>query len=59
LKNLKEKDHLGDLSAGGRIILTWILNKRRCAFIYLPWDRVQGPSGSTKGGEFLDQLNNY
>jgi hypothetical protein len=27
LENLKGRDHLGDLCAGGRMILKWILNR--------------------------------
>jgi hypothetical protein len=62
-RNLRERDHLGDLGVDWRIILRWIFRK---------WDvrvltgsillRVGGgtcessnePSGSIKCGEFLD-----
>jgi hypothetical protein len=60
---------LGGLGINGRIILKWILRKQGmkvCSGFSLIRDTEAGtcehetkPSGSTKDGEFLDQLNYY
>jgi hypothetical protein len=65
MKYLKGRGHLEDLGVDGRIILEWILGKQdRKAWIGLIWFRIGPlagscehsyvPSGSLKGGEFLD-----
>jgi hypothetical protein len=69
LENLKERDYLDDLDIDGRI-LEWVLEKyggRLCTGTV--WLRIgtsgvslehgNGPSGSIKGWEFLEQLNDY
>jgi hypothetical protein len=56
------RDHSGDLVVDGRIILEWILGKQFetlwTGFIWLRTETSCGysnePSGSIKGGEFLD-----
>ena len=37
--NLKERDHLGDPDADGRIILRWVFRKRDVDWIELAQDR--------------------
>jgi hypothetical protein len=53
-----ERDHCENLGVDGRIILEWILGKEweGVDWIQLAGDRDNGnqPSGSMKGGEFLD-----
>jgi len=63
--NLKERDHLGDPGADGRIILRWIFRKWDVeVWTGSSWLRIgtggghcecgNEPSGSIKCGEFLD-----
>jgi hypothetical protein len=42
-ENRKGSDHLGDLSADGRIILSWIFKEMGCEgvnWVHLVWERV-------------------
>jgi hypothetical protein len=59
--NLREGDHLKDLSVDERIILKWLFEKlERRAWTGYIWLRIGAggdePSDSIKFGEFLDWL---
>ena len=63
--NLRERDHLGDTSVDGRIILRWIFRKGDVGgWTGWSWLRIgtceygNELSGSIKCGEFPDQLQN-
>jgi hypothetical protein len=70
VRNVEEGDRLKDVGVDGRIILKWIMKKSNGGMDWIDLvqsrDRWRGscecgdePSGSTKYGEFFEQLKTW